>query len=162
MQVAQRKTQSASRAARLRFAAQVAEQTEKVGRRIAQERQARKWSRPALARMLPGVATGNDVYRWETGKHLPRADTLDAIAEAFDIKVADLYSGPYDENSDNGDDLMKALDDAQREVSLGQIQDQIEGYYTELSDGLDRLHSELKEIRKHVEPARRKRKGSGS
>lgn len=78
----------------LRFAAQVAEQTQKVGARIEAERKMRNWSRPELARQLEGIATGNDVYRWETGKHMPRSDTLDAIATLFGITVADLYAGP--------------------------------------------------------------------
>ena len=47
-----------------------------------------------MARRMPGVSTGNDVYRWEAGKHLPRADTLEAIAALFEIEVADLYAGP--------------------------------------------------------------------
>lgn len=112
MQVAQRNSQSAGRAARLRFALQMAEQAQKVGDRIAYERTQREWSRPALARELPGVATGNDVYRWERGKHLPRADTMEALAALFGITVADLYAGPPS-SSIQKRDLSDALNGAE-------------------------------------------------
>lgn len=96
-QTAQRNSQSANREARARFALQMAEQAAKVGARIAELRTQRGWSRPELARRLPGVSTGNDVYRWEGGQHMPRADTLEAIAEVFDVTVADLHSGPSED-----------------------------------------------------------------
>ena len=98
MQTAQHNSQSAHRAARLRFALQMAEQAQRVGDRIAQEREKRNWSRPELARQMPGLSTGNDVYRWESGKHLPRSDTLEALADLFEISVADLHAGPVNEN----------------------------------------------------------------
>lgn len=93
-QSAQRKTPQLGREGRLRFALQVAEQAKRVGGRIAELRREKKWSKAELARQLPGVSSGNDIRRWERGDHLPRADTLDAIAGALETNVADLYSGP--------------------------------------------------------------------
>lgn len=113
MQLTQRKTQSAGRAARLRFALQMAEQSQKVGDRIAYEREKMELSRPALARELPGVTTGNDVYRWEKGKHLPRADTMEALAKLFGISVADLYAGVPANGRPDTSDLSDALSEAE-------------------------------------------------
>ncbi len=108
----QRNSQSASRAERLEFALQVAKQAERVGGRIAELRQERGWSRPELARRLPGVSSGNDVYRWEKGKHLPRSDTLDAIAEEFGTTLEDLHAGPIAERPEREPtpDLIGQLD----------------------------------------------------
>lgn len=134
MQVTQQRTQSANRAARLRFALQMAEQAQKVGDRITQEREKRKWSRPEMARQMPGVSTGNDVYRWENGKHLPRADTLEAIADLFEIEVCDLYAGP--------------VDDAEPEPKQGDL-DQLSGPVSraELEERVGPLRSGLAEVR---------------
>lgn len=93
-QVSQRKTQSAPRADRLRFALQMAQQARKVGERIQELRTERRWSRPEFARRLEGVSTGNDVYRWERGAHMPRTSTLEAIAETLGTTVGDLHEGP--------------------------------------------------------------------
>lgn len=98
MHSAPHKTQSAHRAARARFALQMAQQAKKVGDRIAYERDQKGWSKAEMARQMPGTVSGNDVYRWESGKHMPRSDTLDAIADLFGISQADLHAGAPDED----------------------------------------------------------------
>lgn len=93
MQITPQKTQSARRAAQARFALQLAEQAHNVGERIRYEREKREWSKAELARQLPGVVSGNDIYRWESGKHMPRSDTLEGMAELFGISQADFHAG---------------------------------------------------------------------
>jgi transcriptional regulator with XRE-family HTH domain len=107
----------------------MAEQAQRVGDRIAYERKARNWSRPQMARELTGLATGNDVYRWERGKHMPRLDTLEAVAELFKIEVADLYAGVPDDSSapadaDLSDELAKAEPGSKVEEMLQELLDQ--------------------------------------
>ena len=147
MQIAQQKTQSATRAARLRFALQMAEQAQLVGARIAEEREAREWSRPELARQLPGVASGNDVYRWETGKHLPRSHALEAIADLFGITVADLYAGPAagQRLREAGGDLLGEL--SRQQLGSGGVPDDLPDDPTEL---LQRILVELIYLQKEV------------
>lgn len=88
-----------TRAQRARFAAQMAEITEKIGGRIRQLREARKandprWTQDYLARQLPGTRTGTEVSRWERGEVKPRDETLEQIADVLDVGVAELYAGP--------------------------------------------------------------------
>lgn len=100
------------RTERAAFALQMAEQAERVGGRISELRQERGWSKAEMARRMEGLTSGNDVSRWEKGQHLPRSDTLEAIASLLDTTVADLYAGPIAQRESAGPtpDLLGALD----------------------------------------------------
>jgi len=63
---------------------------ERIGARIRHERDARGWSLGELARRA-GMQPPN-LSRLETGKHMPSLDTLERVAEALGVRVADLVA----------------------------------------------------------------------
>lgn len=84
-----------SEADRLRFAAQVAEYLEKMGRRMRERREELHLSRDEVARRMGGKTTGNQVYRWETGKHQPSSAALERMAGVLSVKTSYFMSdGP--------------------------------------------------------------------
>lgn len=50
-------------------------------------------SQAAMAAQLPGNVQGAEWSRWETGRHRPHSDTLDAIATLLGTTPADLMLG---------------------------------------------------------------------
>jgi transcriptional regulator with XRE-family HTH domain len=66
----------------------VAEQTLRIGRRIAQARDAAGLTQAELATKIPGKADGTQVSKWERGVHRPGDDTLDQIAQALGKDIA--------------------------------------------------------------------------
>jgi transcriptional regulator with XRE-family HTH domain len=112
----------------------MAAQAEKVGRRIEELRKERGWSKAELARRLPGVSTGNDVGRWEKGQHLPRTDTLDAIAGVLETTVADLYAGRVADRKSSPVGL-DPIASANGRLA-GQL-DRIEGRLNQIAEALD-------------------------
>lgn len=112
-----------TRADRARFAAQMAEITERIGGRIKQLREERKaddprWTQDFLARQLSGHRTGSEVSRWERGEVKPREETLEEIARVLRVDVADLYSGPVEPP--------ESPLDALRPVSQSELDDRLE------------------------------------
>lgn len=75
-----------SDAQRLRLQAVAAEFVEQMGARIRARREDLGLSRPDLARRMPGKVSENQIYRWEAGKHQPKADTLEALAAALETQ----------------------------------------------------------------------------
>lgn len=59
------------------------EQAAKIGARLRARREELGLTRRHLAHQMDGLATENDLYRWESGKHRPQDDTLSAIAKAL-------------------------------------------------------------------------------
>lgn len=68
----------------LRLALQMSEFKERVGRRIADARDAKGWTQVQLARHMPSSVDGATISRWEKGKVMPTVH-LDALAEALDV-----------------------------------------------------------------------------
>jgi transcriptional regulator with XRE-family HTH domain len=66
----------------------VAEQTVRIGRRIAEARDAADLTQAELAAKIPGKADGTQVSKWERGVHRPGDDTLEQIARALGKDVA--------------------------------------------------------------------------
>ncbi len=67
-----------------------ARSAERIAARIRQEREARKWSLGELARQT-GMQAPN-LSRLESGKHMPSLETLERVAEALGMRVADLVA----------------------------------------------------------------------
>lgn len=65
-----------------------ANRAERIGTRIRQEREGRGWSLAELARRT-GIQPPN-LSRLENGKHVPSLDTLQRVADALGVRVADL------------------------------------------------------------------------
>lgn len=62
----------------------MAEQTVRIGRRIAEARDEAGLTQAELAAKIPGKADGTQVSKWERGVHRPGDDTLEQIARALD------------------------------------------------------------------------------
>lgn len=105
----------------------MAKQAKAVGGRIHELRTGRGWNKAEMARRMPGLASGNDVGRWEKGQHLPRSDTLEAIAELLGTTVADLYAGPAAERPAKGPvpDLLGTLSGRDSDDRLAGIEEQL-------------------------------------
>jgi len=63
---------------------------ERIGTRIRQEREGRGWGLAELARRT-GIQPPN-LSRLENGKHVPSLDTLQRVADALGVRVADLVA----------------------------------------------------------------------
>lgn len=63
---------------------------ERIGARIRQERESRGWSLGELARRTDMQPP--NLSRLESGKHVPSLDTLERVAEALGVRVADLVA----------------------------------------------------------------------
>ncbi len=63
---------------------------ERIGARVRQEREGRGWSLAELARRT-GIQPPN-LSRLENGKHVPSLDTLQRVADALGVRVADLVA----------------------------------------------------------------------
>lgn len=72
---------------------------EALGRRIERRREELHLSRAEIARRMPGKVNENQVYRWERGKHLPKPDTLEALADVLGVSVAELMAPEPDKTS---------------------------------------------------------------
>lgn len=88
---------STARAEALRLALVVQLHAERIGRRIQGRRlelkaEEPKWTQPYVAEKVneitSGKATGAEVSRWETGRHRPEDETLDALAAVLGVDVA--------------------------------------------------------------------------
>lgn len=92
-----------NRARVLRFQAQMAEMAERVGARMRQRREELRLTQAELALRIEGKTTGDQVSRWERGKHQP--NDLGPIARALEVDVAYFYVPPAaaNGNNDNGD-----------------------------------------------------------
>jgi len=67
-----------------------ANRAERIGTRIRQEREARGWSLAELSRRT-GIQPPN-LSRVESGKHTPSLDTIERVADALGVRVADLVA----------------------------------------------------------------------
>ncbi len=67
-----------------------AQSAQRIAARIRREREARKWSLGELARRT-GMQAPN-LSRLESGKHMPSLETLERVAEALGMRVADLVA----------------------------------------------------------------------
>lgn len=78
----------------------------RVGERIRDARKARNWSQARLAREMPGTLDAASISRWESGRVEPRADNLQALADALEVDPA-YFLMPEPEPGTG--DLMRAL-----------------------------------------------------
>jgi transcriptional regulator with XRE-family HTH domain len=138
----------------------MAEQAERVGGRISELRQERGWSKAEMARRMEGLTSGNDVSRWEKGQHLPRSDTLEAIASLLDTTVADLYAGPAAERDDRGatPDLLSTLngDPTERLARIEEVLERMEARQVEALAIVAGIQHDLQ-----ARPQRRRRPADG-
>ena len=66
------------------------QRAQRIGNRVRRARKERGWSLETLARRA-GMHRPN-LHRLETGKHLPSLETLERVAEALGLRVADLVA----------------------------------------------------------------------
>jgi transcriptional regulator with XRE-family HTH domain len=113
MQKVTRPMPTTDRVQRATVALQMAEFATNVGRRLKQLREERKardprWTQDYAARQIREDLTGAQYARWERGEVLPREETIERLAEVFDVPVASFYSG---EPQGKTPDLMLAFTD---------------------------------------------------
>lgn len=87
---------------RLRLQLVASESAALIGARIRGAREDRGWTRRELARQMDGVATENDIYRWEKGQHRPRDDALAAAARALERPLSHFVDVDRRERPDVG------------------------------------------------------------
>lgn len=126
---------------RARFALQMAEFAEKLGRRMKRRRkelQARdpRWTQEYVARRIRDDLGGAQYARWERGEHVPREETIPLIAAALEMEVEELYADPAGSPPPPEPDVLDAL------------RQEVQGLRTELL-------SELGKVRKAQEALRR-------
>lgn len=96
-----------ARLERLRLQIVASESAALIGARIRGAREDRGWSRRELAKRMDGLATDNDIYRWEKGQHRPRDDALAAAARALELPLSyffqDQARGPTPDLSNGSD-----------------------------------------------------------
>lgn len=137
MQAAPRNTQRTTQLQRLRLQLMASERAAHIGTRLRARREELDLTRRELAREMDGLATENDIYRWESGKHRPQDDTLAALARALGKN----YGWAVGEEPDSATpDLTAVLAD---ESQLDRIEKQL----TELAAAVDVLTGRLQESR---------------
>lgn len=99
-------SQMSTRLERLRLQLMAGENAAQIGARIREAREAKGWTRRQLAREMDGVASDNDLYRWETGRHRPHDETLATIAKALHLPLS--YFLDF-EHKDETPDVLGAL-----------------------------------------------------
>lgn len=106
----------------------VASQRVELGKRIAQARTDKGWKQKQLAAAVHVEPT--TVSRWETGRHAPDLDVLDAIAHATDKPLAYFVNAPSP-NGSTGEERW------QRD-----LQDEIRRGFQQVNAKLDKLAEE--------------------
>jgi len=95
---------------RLTVAAQMADYRKRMADQIRKEREKRGWRREDLAQKTG--ASYRQIERWETGKSRPQIGNRMALAEAFEIPLAQLFPDLEAEE----EALRKQLDRIERQV----------------------------------------------
>lgn len=125
---------------RLRLQAVAAEFVEQMGVRIRARREELGLTRPDVARRMPGKVGENQIYRWETGKHQPKADTLEALAAALEtepsafmapVSVKDETPDLFVRDAEPSDDLSSDL--AATTAAIRSLENQVRLLRTELA-----------------------------
>jgi transcriptional regulator with XRE-family HTH domain len=87
-QAAPRRSPTTTDLRRRRLVLVVAEQTNLIGRRIAQARTEAGLTQAELAAKVPGKSDGTQMSKWERGVHRPGDDTLEHIAGVLKKEVS--------------------------------------------------------------------------
>lgn len=129
------------RVQRATVALQMAEFATNVGRRLKQLREERKaqdprWTQDFTARQIRDDLTGAQYARWERGEVLPRKDTLDRIAEVFEVPAETFYFG--EERKGETPDLMESFSQSDLERLKNAIAD-LQAEQTRLRNAVERL-----------------------
>jgi transcriptional regulator with XRE-family HTH domain len=121
-----------SRAEALRFETMAAEYLERMGKRMRERREELGLSRDHVAREMGGRTTGNQIYRWEIGKHQASPDALERLAGVLEVDVAYFMSdGPSRSAApptETSSDPFAQMD--RIESMLGRVLDLLEGRAT--------------------------------
>lgn len=115
---------------RRRFQLVAAEFLVRMGDRIRTQRENLGLSRPDVARLMPGKVSENQIYRWELGKHQPKADTLEALAAVLETTTGALMA-PEPDKSQTPDPFTSPEDAAQLD-RIEQRLDQVHQMLTQL------------------------------
>lgn len=129
-----------SDAQRLRLQLVAADFVERMGARIRERRESMGLKRPDLARLMSGKVNENAIYRWETGKHQPMADTLEELARVLECDVA-YFMAPEPEESETPDPFADEPQGA--EPQLGQALAELQRELSEVNRKLDALTARL-------------------
>lgn len=102
----------------------MAEYQQRLGRRIAQAREAKGWSQPELAHHLPPSKygkprDGSTISRYERGVVTPGSETLEALAAVLEVDVAWFYEN--DEKPAETPSLLDAFGGSQLDRIEGKI-----------------------------------------
>jgi transcriptional regulator with XRE-family HTH domain len=142
------------RVALLRFQAQMADMSRKVGARIRELREERRvkdprWTQDYLARQVEEHMSGTQMSRYERGENMPGEKRLARIAEILETDVADLYAGPMDEREENTADLSESLSEA--EPGSSKIEEMLQEVLNQQAVLLADV-SEVRSVQEHLSP----------
>ena len=125
----------------------MAEQSRKVGARIAELRSQRGWEQKHLvARMAELGDTAintNQLSRYENGGALPREKRLELFAEALDTTIADLQGGPAAERKAPADSPFDQLSAPASSADLARVEQNLLGKIAELGAEVAKVQAAL-------------------
>lgn len=152
MRVVTNRVPSTTSADALRLAYMAKRNTERVGARIKARREElkrgdEKWTQSYVAHQLSErtgrKTTGQDVSRYETGRHRPEDDTLEALADVLMVNCGEFFSDPPDKSKtpdllgDKGSSNLEAIEAALTKAAAERA---------EMRTQLDEIGSLLKQI----------------
>jgi transcriptional regulator with XRE-family HTH domain len=147
-----------------RFAAQMSDTTKAIGKSLRELREARGWSAEEIVQGMHDLGdrkmNTSQLSRHENGHKRPSAYRLQVYADLYGVSKSSIETGRPDAVAGKRG-LMDSLTDAQQPPSLRRVEEALAALDSETNESLDRIHGELKAIRKLLEPSSRKRKQTG-
>jgi len=144
-----------------RFAAQMNGTAKIIGAALKGLREERDWTAEQVVAGMHELGDHklnvNQLSRHENGHKKPGDMRLQRYADLYGVSKASIETGRPDRIPTKAD-LMDSLKGAQQPPSLRRVEEAVAALDSETNESLDRIHDELKAIRKLLEPSSRRRK----
>jgi len=138
--------------------------TKVIGESLKRLREERGWSAEEVVQGMHDLGDRkmnvSQLSRHENGHKKPSAVRLQFYADLYGVSTASIETGRPDKVLSKRD-LMGSLTGAQQPPSLRRVEEAVAALDSETNESLDRIHAELRAIRKLLEPSSRKQKRTG-